>query len=603
MDNAFCVSWGGRPNPPRTDLQTHIAMTATSNSATIALSVAQTSTAGIKAINEDAIGIRIPDGNLMTNKGAVAVIADGVSAAEAGKEASETCVRNLLDDYFSTPDSWSVKKSGQQVLTALNRWLYSRGLGLGDERRGYVSTLSAVVFKSRSAHIFHIGDSRIYRLRGGALEQLTRDHSVPVSQSQTYLSRAMGMDIHPDVDYRKLPLEAGDFFLLCTDGLSDFLSDEQLQSAMEGAGSALEDTASDLLQQALKMGSDDNISCQLLRVDALPAQQVDDVVSRLTALPFPPFLVSGMSLDGYRIEKELHASNRSQIYLVRDEDSDQRFCMKTPSVNYEDDAAYIERFVMESWIGSRINSPNVVKVVESPRPKSCLYYLTEYLDGITLAQWIRENPRPPVQEVVYLVDQVARGLRAMHRRETLHQDIKPDNIIVDRHGVARIIDFGSCLAAGLAEIATPIEREIALGTASYSAPEYRVRKRPVPQSDIFSLAVVTFEMLTGELPFGGKLEHCQTPDDFLGTTYIAAYRINPLVPVWIDGALRKSLRYHAEARHQEVSEFVYELQHPNNKYLEREFQPLLQRDPVLRWQIVSGVLAVALGISLFFLVR
>lgn len=571
--------------------------------AMLSLSVAQASIAGVKAINEDAIGIRVPDGKLLTNKGAVAVIADGVSAAEAGKEASETCVRNLLSDYFSTPDSWSVKKSVHQVLTALNRWLYARGLGFGDEQRGYVSTLSAVVFKSRSAHLFHIGDSRIYRLRDGSLQQLTRDHSMPISEQQCYLTRAMGLDIHPDVDYRKLDLRTGDVFLLCTDGVCDYLSDAAMAEAIMAAADDLEPVVQGILRRALENGSHDNLSCQLLRIDSLPTQQVDDVVSRLTELPFPPFLAPGMVLDGYCVERELHASNRSQIYLVRDVASETRYCMKTPSVNYEDDAAYIERFVMESWIGSRINSPNVVKVVESPRPKSCLYYLTEYVDGITLAQWIVENPKPAVQEVVYLVDQVARGLRAMHRRETLHQDIKPDNIIIDRNGIAKIIDFGSCHAAGIAEIATPIEREIALGTASYSAPEYRVKKRPGPQADIFSLAVVCFEMFTGELPFAGKLEHCKTPDDFLNTRYVASYRINPLVPVWIDGALRKSLRYHPEARHQEVSEFVYELQHPNNKYLEREFQPLLQRDPVLRWQILCGVLASALAVSLYFLMR
>ena len=98
------------------------------------LSVGQSSVAGVKAENEDAIGIRIPDGNLLATKGAVAVIADGVSAAEAGREASHTCVYNFLSDYFSTPESWSVKQSAQQVLTALNRWLYGRGQGMADKR-------------------------------------------------------------------------------------------------------------------------------------------------------------------------------------------------------------------------------------------------------------------------------------------------------------------------------------------------------------------------------------------------------------------------------------------------------------------------------------
>ena len=88
-----------------------------------------------------------------------------------------------------------------------------------------------------------------------------------------------------------------------------------------------------------------------------------------------------MSLDGYRVEREIHASPRSQIYLVTDSASGERLAMKTPSVNFEDDPAYIERFVMESWIGRRIDHPNVVRVLDGRRAPSALYYLMEYVEG------------------------------------------------------------------------------------------------------------------------------------------------------------------------------------------------------------------------------
>lgn len=564
-------------------------------------SIGQASSAGQKPVNEDAMGIRIPDAALMTTKGAVALIADGVSAAEAGREASETCVQNFLSDYYSTPESWSVKKSAQQVLTALNRWLFGQSQRFSDTRKGYVSTLSAVIFKSHSAHIFHVGDSRVYRLRNNSLEQITRDHAMPISEQRSYLTRAMGLDVKLDVDYRKETLQAGDVFFLSTDGIHDFVRDKQIALIITQAGNELESACRQLIELALQQKSHDNLSCQLLRIDALPKQQVDDVVSRLTQLPFPPFLKAGMTLDGYKILKEIHASNRSQLYIVEDTDDGKQYCMKTPSVNFEDDPAYIERFVMESWIGSRINNSNVVKVVEHQRKKSFLYYLTEYISGMTLSQWMKEHPKPPVEEVVYLVNQVARGMRALHRKETLHQDIKPDNIIIDGNGVAKIIDFGSCHMAGIAEIAAPFARDVALGTATYSAPEYRVKKRPGPQADNFSLAIITYEMLTGRLPFDGKLEVCKTPQDFLGTSYTPAYQLNPLVPIWIDGALRKGLRYHPERRHQDVSEFVYELQHPNNTYLAKRFQPLVQKNPLLLWKLIAGTLALSQLLTLLAL--
>ena len=567
------------------------------------LSVGQYSIAGRKDQNEDAIGIRIPDGNLLTTKGAAAVIADGVSAAEAGREASHTSVSNFLSDYFSTPESWSVKQSAQQVLTALNRWLFSCGQGFQDNRRGYITTMSTVILKSHTAHIFHVGDSRVYRLREGELEQLTQDHCTPVSDQHAYLVRAMGLDVHLDVDYQALPLQQGDLFLQTTDGIHDVLMLGTMEKIIGNGINNFSSVCQQLAERALEAGSTDNLSCQLLRVDTLPNAQIDEVINRLTRLRFPPFLEAGMVLDGYRILRELHASTRSQVYQVEDTTSGEHYCMKTPSVNFEDDPAYIERFVMESWIGSRINNPHVVRVLETSRPKTCLYYLTEYINGMTLTQWMKENPTPPVGEAVFLIDQVARGVRALHRRETLHQDLKPDNILIDNHGRVQIVDFGACYVAGIAEIATPLKRDVALGTASYSAPEYTLGIKANYRADLFSLAVISYQMLTGKLPFGGKLENCKTQRDFLSTTYTESYKHNPLIPHWIDCALKKGLRFHEDRRHGDVAEFVYELQHPNPRYLEHHQLPLLERDPLKTWKILSGILAVTQLICLVLLLR
>ena len=176
--------------------------------------IGQATDKGPKHQNEDCLGIMVPDDPALTMKGMVAVIADGVSSAEAGKEASETCVKNFLNDYYSTPDSWTVKTSSQKVLTALNRWLYGQGQRFIDAHRGYISTLSILVIKSRMAHLFHIGDSRIYRLRGADFEQLTTDHSAHVSKDKAYLTRAMGMDIRLDVDYRTEAVEEGDLLMI-----------------------------------------------------------------------------------------------------------------------------------------------------------------------------------------------------------------------------------------------------------------------------------------------------------------------------------------------------------------------------------------------------
>ena len=567
--------------------------------------VAQRSVAGVKPANEDAIGIRIPKSTLLNTKGAVAVIADGVSAAEAGKEASETCVHNFLYDYYSTPDSWGVKKSTSQVLTALNRWLFSQGRQYSDAKKGYVSTFSAIIFKSQTAHIFHVGDSRIYRLRKGDLEQVTRDHTTYINNDQSYLSRAMGLDVKLDMDYRCLDVETGDLFFLSTDGIHDFVKDSDIRQALIKLNDAkhedvFDSCCDDLIEMALSNNSRDNLSCQILRIDNIPMQSKGDASRKLSELPFPPDLTKGVVLDGYRVEKKIHDSNRSQIYLVTDINTDKRYCMKTPSVNFDDDLAYIDRFIMESWIGSRINNPHVVKVLETNNIKSCLYYLTEYIDGVTLEQWIKENPRPAIQDVVYLVQQMVKGLTALHRRETLHQDIKPANIMIDKNGEVKIIDFGSCYIKSIAEIATPFERDGNLGTASYSAPEVILTARSTVQSEVFSLAVIVYEMLTGKPPFAGKLAECRTEKSYLKTKYIPCFEQNPLVPIWIDGAVKKGLRFDPKRRYEEVAELLHELQHPNPKYKREHYAVLMDQNPLLFWQVTAGVLLIALCVSLFF---
>lgn len=568
----------------------------------LTFTIGQRSVAGQKKENEDAIGIRIPKGRLLDSKGAVVVIADGVSAAEAGKEASQTCVTNFLSDYYSTPDSWSVKQSTSKVLTALNRWLYGKGQHYINAQRGYVCTMSCVVFKSHTAYLFHVGDTRIYRLREGELEQLTRDHATRINSEQTYLTRAMGLDVRLDVDFKTVPVEQGDVFMLTSDGVHDFINDEGLTQALTTHNIDYEACCEVIIKNALENGSGDNLSCQILRIDSLPEQDAVEVCQKLTELPFPPFLKKGMVMDGYRIEREIHASSRSQLYVVQDESSGKHYCMKTPSINYEDDLAYIERFIMESWIGSRLQSPQVVKVVRQERKRSFLYYLTEYVDGITLEQWIRENPKPSIQDAVYLIEQIAKGIRAFDRREILHQDIKPGNIVIDKNGEAKIIDFGSCVAKGINEIATPLERDAILGTANYSAPEMMLGGSITAQADIFSLAVVIFEMLTGEQPFEGKLEKCKTEKAYRKTKYIPSYEINPLVPIWMDGAIKKALRFDPKRRYGDVSEFVFELTTPNPKYKKHHNTHLLAKDPLLFWKLTSGVLLLGLCASWVYFV-
>lgn len=542
------------------------------------------------------MGLRIPEDPLLTMKGVAAVIADGVSSAEAGREASEHCVRGFLTDYFSTPESWTVKRSAQVVLTALNRWLYGRSHRLLEAHRGCVSTFTAVVIKSRTAHVLHVGDTRAYLLRDGGIEQLTRDHATAITERERYLSRAVGMDAELDVDYRTLEVRSGDVLLLTTDGIHDWLRSEELRREVERGSAArtpFEEICRSLIERAKERGSEDNLTCQLLRIDALAPAQVDELHRRLTEVPFPPPLEPGMQLDGLRVERELYASRRSQIYLVTDLESGERLAMKTPSVNFEDDPGYIERFVMESWVGRRVEHPNVVRVIERELPRSYLYYLMEYVEGPTLNEWRAARSEVAIREVAELVTQIASGLQALHRKEMFHQDLKPQNVVVGSDGHARIVDLGSCWVGGIREIEAPIERDVALGTASYAAPENRWGETAGARSDLFSLGSIAYELLTGKLPYGEAIESARTPRDCQRLTYTPSSAHDPLIPAWIDGALRTAVAIDPRQRYAEISEFVHDLKHPNRAFQERPTLSLVERHPVGFWKGLALALAVA----------
>ena len=551
------------------------------------VSCAQLSQAGLKAVNEDSIGIRIPEGSALTHKGIVAVIADGVSAAEAGQEASQACVQNLLYDYYCTPDTWTVPKSVLAVLNALNRWLYSQGSHLANNEKGYVTTLSVIIFKSSTAHIFHIGDSRIYRYRDQQLEQLTQDHSKQVGKV-TYLARAMGLDTKIQMDYRKESIKAGDKYILSTDGVHDFYPDSAWGELLENS-TDMEEVIAQMHAKALLGGSADNLSCQILSVESVDESDIDETFDSLTNLPFPPLLNKGQVLDGLEVLSTLYESTRSQLYLLRDNPSSATLVMKTPSINFEDDPAYIERFIMEPWLGKKLRHSKLVKIIAPRKEPSCLYYLMEYVEGITLEQWMDKTMSPSISQVVRITRQLAHALRAMHRQQILHQDIKPSNIMIDEHEQIKIIDYGSCMMSSMSELPKPFEREIALGTASYSAPECHLGKNADSRSDVFSLAVIVFEMLTRKKPFHDKLEALSKEADIKKLHYQSAVQLNAYVPAWFDLTLQKALSINPEDRYDDVDEFLHDLEHPNPSYRLKATVPLMQKNPLRFWQAIAAI--------------
>jgi serine/threonine protein kinase len=428
-------------------------------------------------------------------------------------------------------------------------------------------------------------------LRGGALEQLTSDHRMWLSGDQSYLSRALGITPQLDIDYTTLQVEKDDVFVLATDGVYEHAAPDFISAAIRDGQGDLDGAARIITEEAYRQGSTDNLTIQIVRVEDFSSQTVNEIHRQLSELPFPPMLEARMIFDGYKIIRSMHDSSRSHIHLAMDCETEDMVVIKTPSIDLRGDPAYMERFLMEEWVARRINSPHVLKPCRQTRKRHFLYVVTEFIDGQTLAQWMVDNPKPGLETVRGIVEQIARGLLAFHRMEMLHQDLRPANIMIDHTGTVKIIDFGSTRVAGIAEAAATIADGDILGTAQYTAPEYFLGEGGSARSDLFSLGIITYQMLSGRLPYGAQVAKSRTRSAQMKLVYDSVLDDNREIPAWIDGVLRKAVHPNPAMRYEELSEYVFDLRHPNRAFLNKTRAPLIERNPAGFWKSVSLILA------------
>ncbi len=225
--------------------------------------------------------------------------------------------------------------------------------------------------------------------------------------------------------------------------------------------------------------------------------------------------------------------------------------------------------------------------------------MTDYVEGQSLVEWMADNPRPELARVRDVVRQIASGLLAMHRREMVHRDLRPHNVLVDADGTVKIIDFGSVSVAGLNEIAPPEEGEGAYaGTLQYGAPELYRGLPASPASDLYSLGTIAYQLLTGAMPYGTKLPSAAAAAGSRAPRYIPARSLNPDVPEWMDAAIARAVALDPARRYAELSEFTYDLAHPNHALAAVEPLPLLRRGSADFWRMLAGLLALALAIAI-----
>lgn len=550
-------------------------------------------TTGKRERNEDYVAVYDPRNYRAATQGIAAVIADGVGGHAGGRVAAELAVRGFIDAYFNLPETLGVEHAAARALSSINRWIVAQGrndLAL----KAMASTFSALILRGRQAHVLHVGDTRVYRLRDRQLDCLTQDHTHQHPNLNHVLYRAVGLEDNIRADYQVHTLEIHDRYVLCCDGVYEALPRRTLLDLLTRRSDPQED-AQHLVQAALDAGSNDNATALVVDIIGLPDAEQGDLERAIEALPLlePPKV--GDQVDAFEMLEEIFDGRYSRLLKARDTRDARIVALKFPQPRVADDAAYRRAFVREAWIAARVNSPFVVKLLELPPGRQTrLYSVLPYYAGRTLEQRISGGEKIRLAEGVELGIKLCKAVSALNRLRIVHRDIKPDNIMIETNGGVKLLDLGVSRLPGMNEA----PGEDIPGTPSYMAPEMFAGERGDERSDIYALGVTLYRLFSaGHYPYG-EIEPFSTPR-FNKRTTLAHYR--PDLPAWLDHAVMKAVQADPVQRYADTMELAFELENGlahGGGYAPLTKRALLERNPVLFWQLISIALLIALIIVL-----
>lgn len=562
------------------------------------LDYGQTSLAGRKDVNEDFAALVVGQGR-DRDRGTVAAIADGVSTGGNGREAAQTTVHTLVNDYFATPDTWDTTVALDRILFAHNGWLAS----MNRRRQPAVglTTLTAIVLRGQSYTLAHVGDTRAYLLRGGRLQLLTTDHVMAQRDLAHQLTRALGLDDHVVVDYSQGELHSGDLLVLLSDGVHGSLPERELRQLLRQDTLTAQALSESLTQAALRRGSTDNLTALVVRVQGALEATLQDESLRAQHLPVLPLLKVGETVDGLAVTALVADTGVHRIYQVRDAATQRLFALKTLVPARAHDAHERATLAHEAWVARRMQSGHaavhLARLHNWPAGEgggaSAFYLLYEWHAGETLGQRLRRHHTLALPQAISVVMQAAQVLGWLHRQGVVHRDIKPDNLHLGDDGVLRVLDLGVALSGREPEAT----RRLHAGTPSYMNPEqwpgYEKNGDPAGQlpdagSDLFALGVTLYQLLShGRLPYGEVVPYQ------LGRYHrdpVPPSRHNPGVPIWLDQIALKAVARNRSQRFETAEELLLALERGASRPLSaRAPQPLVQRDATAVWKIALGV--------------
>ena len=269
--------------------------------------------------------------------------------------------------------------------------------------------------------------------------------------------------------------------------------------------------------------------------------------------------------DRYEVLEKTGTGGMSVVYRAKDHKLNRTVAIKVLKQEFSDNANFVSKFRVEAQAAAGLMHPNIVNVYDVGEEKGMYYIVMEYVDGITLKKYIEKKSRLTVKEAISIAIQVSMGLQAAHNNHVIHRDIKPQNIMISRDGKVKVTDFGIAKAATSNTITSNV-----MGSVHYTSPEQARGGYSDERSDIYSLGITLFEMLTGRVPFNGEttvaiaIKHIQSPMP-------SPREFVPDIPRSVEQIVLKCCEKSPDRRYQNMTELIADLKqsliHPNDDFV------------------------------------
>ena len=492
----------------------------------------------------------------------IAIVCDGVGSADQGATAAKRVTNHLMTNFKNRPVTWSIEKSIKSFIKSINSILYQESL-IHYERAELVTTLTIVVIEGNRLYGANVGDSRVYLYRNQSLTQLSHDHAMEEVGYENVLTQAIGIGQDVDLYYFENNIKKDDKILLCSDGLYNVISSDEIKANIAFGANSLVKKASQLKEDNLP---DDTTA---VVIEILQENQIE--ILKAQDLNIPQKLTKDDEIDGYILKKSLIQNDRTWLCSKKD----RNYVLKFPPVEAIEDKNILDLFVKEAWNSKRLKAGFFPKAV-IPKNRTSRYYVMEEINGTDLKSYIKKR-KLHIDDAIQLAKTLLHMSQYLLKFDLVHGDIKPENIMVvkrDNKIIFKIIDFGS-----MTEI---YSINSTAGTPSYLAPERFEGDTINESTEIFAIGVTLYETLTQKFPYG-EIEPFQNPT-FKQPKLPKNYNNN--IPLWLESVILRSISADTNLRYKNYTEMEYELEHSNKvKPFFRKDVPLIQSNPLLVYKI------------------